>query len=79
MKSNRKSYDPNDDDDSWSKPTILSRFSSLGIKGRLYYFGGALVAANLVALIFGFYFPRMLIAGGCAVFVGLILPKSIDE
>ena len=79
MKSNRKSYNPNDDDGSWSKPTVLSRFTSLGIKGKLYWFGGVLVVVNLMTLAFGFYFPRMLIAGGCAVFIGLILPKSIDE
>jgi len=51
----------------------------LGIKGKLYWFGGIFIIANLVMYMFGFYFQRILIAGVCAVFVGLILPKSIDE
>ena len=79
-KPTRRPYEPKDNDDGyWTRPTLLDRFSNLGFKGNLIWFGGILVTANLISLIFGFYWPRMLILGGAALLVGLLVPRSVSN
>ena len=68
-----------EDNSYWGRPNLLSRFSSMGLRGRLAWIGGVALAANGVALIFGFFWPRMLIAGIAVLLVALLLPASADD
>jgi hypothetical protein len=73
-------YEPKADDDGyWSRPTLLSWYGSLGIRGRLAWVGGIFTAVNCIAYFFGFFWPRMLIVGVTALVVSLLLPRSLDE
>jgi hypothetical protein len=81
-KPERRPYEPAAeelDDGYWSRPTLLSWYSSLGGRGRLAWFGGILVGANLVSLIFGFYWPRMLIVGAALLIGSLFIPSSSED
>lgn len=76
----RRPYEPKADDDGyWTRPSLLSWYSNLGIRGKLAWVGGIFTAANGIAFFFGFYWPRMLIVGVVALVVGLLLPRSVDE
>lgn len=55
---------------------MLDWYSSLGMKGRLVYFGAILVAFNAVTWFFGFYFPKMLCVGGASLVIGLVISND---
>lgn len=79
-KPTRRPYDPAAGEEGyWSRPTLLGWYSGLGAKGKLAWFGGILVGANGVALLFGFFWPRILILGGALLLVGLLMPRSSDD
>ena len=76
----RRPYEPKADDDGyWSKPSFLSWYSSLGIRGRLVWAGGIFTAVNAISFFFGFFWPRMFFGGLAALLIGLLLPSSVDE
>ena len=60
----------------WARRTLLDWYSSLGMKGRLVYFGAILVAFNAVTWFFGFYFPKMLCVGGASLVIGLVISND---
>lgn len=60
----------------WARRTVLDWYSNLGMKGRLLYFGGILVAFNSVTWCFGFYFPKMLCIGGACLVIGLVVAND---
>ena len=76
----RRPYDPNqDNNETWGRPTLLTRFSSLGLRGRLFWFGSVLTGANVVSLLFGFIWWKMLAVGLAVLLVAILLPKSLDN
>jgi hypothetical protein len=63
----------------WGRTSILDWYSCLGVRGKLRWIGGIFLAANAISYLFGFFLPKMLIAGIAAVVASLMLPSFIDD
>ncbi|MES2706329.1 MAG: hypothetical protein V4726_06940 [Verrucomicrobiota bacterium] len=63
----------------WGRPTLLDWYGNLGLRGKLAWIGGIFLVANGLAWLFGFFWPRMLIAGVVALAASIVIPSSVDD
>ena len=63
----------------WGGTTLLDHYSNLGVRGKLRFVAFLFLLMNGVSYFFGFYWPKLLIAGIVALVVSLLLPESMDD
>lgn len=63
----------------WGRHTLLDRFSALGIRGKLAFWGCFLLLINLGTYLCGFYMVKLLVVGCSLLIASIFVTDEMDD